>query len=66
MKMKKRHQQKLVILAIALFFLWNVPFATIFDGNGHFFGFPVFYVFIFISWLLMILISYIILKKFYE
>ncbi|WP_350286146.1 hypothetical protein [uncultured Croceitalea sp.] len=64
--MKKRHQQKLIILAVVLFFLWNVPFVSVFDGNSQLFGFPMFYIFIFLSWLIAIVISFIILKKFYE
>ncbi|WP_106147704.1 hypothetical protein [Flagellimonas meridianipacifica] len=64
--MKKRHQQKLVMVAIILFFLWNVPFVTIFDGDFHLFGFPAFYVFIFLSWFISIAVAYYILKKFYE
>ncbi|MEM1339994.1 MAG: hypothetical protein AAF717_19640 [Bacteroidota bacterium] len=66
MKMKKRHQQKLVVLGLVLFLLWNVPFVSIFDGEFQLFGFPAFYIFIFLSWLLAIVIAYRILKKFYE
>lgn len=64
--MKKRHQQKLILISIALFFLWNVPFVAIFDVDGHVFGFPILYVAIFLSWLLSIIFAYIILRKFYE
>lgn len=64
--MKKRHQQKFVILAVVLFFLWNVPFVSVFDGRAHLLGFPLFYIFIFVSWFIAIVISFIILKKFYE
>lgn len=64
--MKKRHQQKLVVISIILFFAWNVPFITIFDTNFHFLGFPALYIYIFISWLLAITLSYWVLKKFYE
>lgn len=66
MIMKKRHQQKLVVLGFVLFILWNIPFVSIFKGDTALFGFPVFYVFIFMSWLLAIVVSYIILKRFYE
>ena len=65
-KMKKRHKQKLILISIVLFFLWNVPFVTIFDGDAEIFGFPIFYVFIFSSWLFSIVLAYIILKRFYE
>ncbi|RDY62078.1 hypothetical protein [Flagellimonas nanhaiensis] len=64
--MKKRHQQKLILLAAVLFFLWNVPFVALFDKELHVLGFPLFYAFIFLCWLGGIIISYIILKKFYE
>jgi hypothetical protein len=64
--MKKRHQQKLIVLGIVLFFIWNVPFVSIFDGDFQILGFPAFYIFIFVSWGIAIAISYIILKKFYE
>ncbi len=64
--MKKRHQQKLILISIVLFFLWNVPFVTLFDGEGQVFGFPIFYVFIFSSWLIAVVLMYIILKRFYE
>lgn len=66
MKLKKRHQQKFIVLAAMLFLLWNVPFVSIFDGEGQFFGFPMFYIFIFLTWLLSIIVSFLILKRFYE
>lgn len=66
MKMKKRHQQKLVVLSFVLFFLWNVPFITIFDENFQVLGFPAIYFFIFLIWTVAIAASYYILKKFYE
>ncbi len=65
MKMKKRHQQKLVLLSVVLFFAWNVPFVTLFDVPSHLFGFPVFFVSIFVSWGLSIGIAYLILKRYY-
>jgi hypothetical protein len=64
--MKKRHQQKLILISIVLFFLWNVPFVGIFDMEGQILGFPILYVAIFSSWLLSIIFAYIILKKFHE
>ncbi len=64
--MKKRHQQKLLLISLVLFLIWNVPFVSIFDGDYQLFGFPVFYVFVFLSWFFAIVASYIILKRFYE
>ncbi len=66
MKMKKRHQQKLVLLSMLLFFVWNVPFISIFDGSSHLFGFPIFFIFIFVSWGLSVVVAYFILKRHYE
>lgn len=64
--MKKRHEQKLIVLSVTLFLIFNVPFIMIFNSEGHVFGVPVFYVFIFSIWLLSIIISYIVLKRHYE
>lgn len=64
--MKKRNQQKLVILAISLLFLLNIPFVLIFDGKDVLYGIPSFYVFVFTVWLLSIVFSYVIIKRFHE
>ena len=64
--MKKRHEQKLVVLAIALFLLFNIPFVLIFNIEGAVFGIPTFYFSVFSIWLLSIIISYIVLKRHYE
>jgi len=64
--LKKRHEQKLVILALALFVVLNIPVIFIFDTDASIFGIPVLYAFIFFVWLLSIVISYIILSKHYE
>ena len=64
--MEKRNQQKLIALSVVFFFLWNVPFVSVFDSDYQLLGFPIFYLFIFLTWLLLIVISYLILKKFYE
>ncbi|RSK40334.1 hypothetical protein EJA19_04975 [Mangrovimonas spongiae] len=64
--MKKRHEQKLVVLSIVLCLLFNLPFIFVFNLNGNLLGIPIFYVSIFSIWLLSIIISYIVLKKHYE
>ena len=64
--MKKRHEQKLIVLSIALFLIFNVPFVLIFSIDGQFLGVPVFYLFIFLVWLISLIISYIVLKRHYE
>ncbi|MHA7844328.1 MAG: hypothetical protein ACX93I_13495 [Winogradskyella sp.] len=64
--MKKRHEQKLIILSITALVVLNVPFLLIFNHDGHIFGIPTFYVSIFLIWLFVILVSYIVLKRHYE
>lgn len=64
--MKKRHEQKLIVLSIALFFIFNIPFVLIFNFEGAILGIPTFYYSIFSIWLLSIIISYIVLNRHYE
>lgn len=64
--MKKRHEQKLVVLSIALLLIFNIPFILIFNTEGVIFGVPTFYFSVFSIWLLSIIISYIVLKRHYE
>ncbi|WP_250432494.1 hypothetical protein [Hanstruepera flava] len=64
--MKKRHEQKLVVLALALLLLFNVPFLLIFNVEGQVLGIPIIYFSIFTIWFAAIIISYMILKRHYE
>jgi len=64
--MKKRHEQKLIVLSITLFLLFNIPFVLIFNFKGALFGIPIFYFSIFSIWLVSIVISAIVLKRHYE
>ena len=64
--MKKRHEQKLVIISLSLFFVFNVPLIFMFNKIGSVFGFPILYFAIFFIWFLSIVASYIILKRYYE
>lgn len=64
--MKKRHEQKLIVLSIALFLILNIPFILIFNVEGAIFGIPIFYFSVFSIWLLSSVISYIIVKRHYE
>jgi O-antigen/teichoic acid export membrane protein len=64
--MKKRHEQKLIVLSIALFLIFNIPFILIFNFEGAVWGVPTFYFSVFTFWLMSIVISYIVLKRFYE
>ncbi|WP_412984694.1 hypothetical protein [Pontimicrobium sp. IMCC45349] len=64
--MKKRHEQKLVILSFALLVVLNVPFLLVFNIDGVVLGMPTFYFSIFSVWLVSIIVSYVVLKRHYE
>lgn len=64
--MKKRHEQKLIILSIVMLLVLNIPFIMVFNIDGAIFGIPYFYFYVFAVWLLSIIISYIILTRYYE
>ena len=64
--MKKRHQQKLIVLSLILLCLFNFPLLLLFNSSTSFLGFPVIYFYIFFVWILDIIISYKILEKYYE
>ena len=66
LEMKKRHEQKLVVLSFVLLLIFNIPFILIFNLDGAVFGIPTLYFSIFSIWLVSILISYTVLKKHYE
>ena len=64
--MKKRHEQKLVVLSIALLLVFNIPFVLIFNFEGAIFGIQTLYFSLFTFWMISIVISYIVLKRHYE
>ncbi|MCZ8230246.1 MAG: hypothetical protein O9307_13070 [Flavobacterium sp.] len=64
--MKKRHQQKLVIVSIALLIGFNLPIVLLFDSAQNFLGFPVVYICFFSIWLLSIFITFLIVKRYNE
>ena len=64
--MKKRHEQKLVVLSITLFLIFNIPFVLVFNLEGAILGIPTFYFSVFSIWLLSIVVSYIVLIRHYE
>nr|WP_225738132.1 MULTISPECIES: hypothetical protein [unclassified Flavobacterium] len=64
--MKKRHEQKLVILSLLMLLVLNIPLLLLFDNASAVLGFPVIYLHIFSAWLCSILISFIIIKRYYE
>lgn len=64
--MKKRHEQKLIILSFGLLILFSAPIILLFNSEKEVFGFPLIYVYIFAVWLFSAVTSLIILKKYDE
>jgi hypothetical protein len=65
-KMKKRHQQKLVVLSLLLLLALNLPIVLLFDSSESFLGFPIIYIYIFSAWLFSVLMSWIVVQRYYE
>lgn len=66
MAMKKRHEQKLILLSVVLLFVLNIPIVLIYNTGESVLGFPKIYFVIFMICLSSVCISYLILSKFYE
>ncbi|RTY71515.1 hypothetical protein EKM05_01855 [Flavobacterium sp. GSP27] len=64
--MKKRHEQKLVILSVLILLALNIPLLLLFDSSKPIFGLPLIYLYIFSAWLFSIAITYLIIKRYYE
>ncbi len=64
--MKKRHQQKLVIVSMILLIGLNLPIVLLFDSTQNVVGFPVIYIYLFSIWLFSILVSLLIVKRYNE
>ena len=64
--MKKRHQQKLVILSFALLMAFNLPLLLVFDSATLVLGIPVIYIYIFSIILISIFLTWITIKRYYE
>ena len=64
--MKKRHEQKLVVLTLFLFLSLNLPLVLLFDSSEALWGIPIFYIYIFSIWFFSTLVSLIIVNRYYE
>ncbi|AZA93416.1 hypothetical protein EG343_23800 [Chryseobacterium nakagawai] len=64
--MKKRHEQKLVILSIGLMIAFSIPISLLFNSEKEVFGYPMFLIYLFAVWMISILISFVIVKKYNE
>lgn len=60
--MKKRREQKLLLVALVLFLVLNLPFVLLYMQPYAVMGIPLSYFMIFLFWLLAIIFSAIILN----
>jgi ABC-type sugar transport system permease subunit len=61
--MKKRHEQKLVILSIGLMIAFSIPISLLFNSEREVFGYPMILIYLFVVWMVSIMISFVIVKK---
>ncbi|OCA78840.1 hypothetical protein BBH99_20455 [Chryseobacterium contaminans] len=64
--MKKRHEQKLVILSIGLMLAFSIPISLLFNSEREVFGYPMILIYLFVVWMISIIISFVIVKKYNE
>ncbi|WP_326983058.1 hypothetical protein VUJ46_00500 [Chryseobacterium sp. MYb264] len=64
--MKKRHEQKLIILSIGLLIAFSIPVSLLFNSDSEVFGYPMMLIYIFAVWMVSIIISFVIVKKYDE
>ncbi|MGU3376910.1 hypothetical protein [Chryseobacterium sp. M5A1_1a] len=64
--MKKRHEQKLVILSIALMLAFSIPISLLFNSEREVLGYPMILIYLFAVWMISIIISFVIVKKYDE
>lgn len=64
--MKKRHQQKLIVLTFVLLIALNLPIVLLFDSIKEVFGLPAIYIYIFSVWSISIFTSLLIVSRYYE
>lgn len=64
--MKKRHEQKLIILSVGLIIAFSIPVSLLFNSEKEVFGYPMILIYIFAVWMVSIVISFVIVKKYDE
>lgn len=64
--MKKRHQQKLLIISVLLLIGFNMPIVLLFDSSQSICGIPAIYIYFFSITLFSILISLLIVNRYNE
>ncbi|RQO34386.1 hypothetical protein DBR39_20385 [Chryseobacterium sp. KBW03] len=64
--MKKRHEQKLIILSIGLMIAFSIPISLIFNSEREVLGYPMILIYLFVVWMISIIISFVIVKRYNE
>ncbi|MFP3594638.1 hypothetical protein [Chryseobacterium sp. SIMBA_038] len=64
--MKKRHEQKLILLSIGLLVAFSIPISLLFNNEKEVFGYPMILIYVFAVWMISIIISFVIIKKYDE
>lgn len=63
---EKRHEQKLVILSIGLMIAFSIPISLLFNSEKEVFGYPMILIYLFAVWMVSIVISLVIVKRYDE
>ena len=61
--MKKRHEQKLIILSIGLMIAFSIPISLLFNSDREVLGYPMILIYLFAVWMISIVISFVIVKR---
>ncbi|WP_294218383.1 hypothetical protein [uncultured Chryseobacterium sp.] len=62
--MKKRHEQKLILLSIGLMVAFSIPVSLLFNSEQEILGYPMLLVYFFALWMASIITAFIIVKKY--
>ncbi|PRB04566.1 hypothetical protein [Chryseobacterium sp. MYb7] len=64
--MKKRHEQKLIILSVGLMIAFSIPISLLFNSDREVLGYPMILIYLFAVWMISIVISFVIVKRYDE
>jgi ABC-type sugar transport system permease subunit len=61
--MKKRHEQKLIILSVGLMIAFSIPISLLFNSEREVLGYPMILIYLFVVWMISIVTSFVIVKR---
>ncbi|SEH47366.1 hypothetical protein [Chryseobacterium culicis] len=64
--MKKRHEQKLIIMSVGLMIAFSIPISLLFNSDREVLGYPMILIYLFAVWMISIIISLVIVKRYDE